>query len=123
MMDPKTMALELVKVLDSKKGQDIQVLATGPLTTLADYFVLCTATSSTQIKSLADACEKAMKDLGEPPHHVEGHRDGTWVLLDFSAVVVHIFNDEARKFYDLERLWQDAEQVDLTGVLPAPEEN
>ena len=123
MMDPKTMALELVKVLDSKKGQDIQVLATGPLTTLADYFVLCTATSSTQIKSLADACEKTMKDLGEPPHHVEGHRDGTWVLLDFSAVVVHIFNDEARKFYDLERLWQDAEQVDLTGVLSAPEEN
>ena len=118
MMDPKTMAMELVKVLDSKKGQDIQVLATGPLTTLADYFVLCTATSSTQIKTLADACEKEMKERGEPPHHVEGHRGGTWVLLDFSAVVVHIFNDEARKFYDLERLWQDAEQVDLTDVLP-----
>ena len=118
MMDPKTMAMELVKVLDSKKGQDIQVLATGPLTTLADYFVLCTATSSTQIRALADACEKAMKeDHGELPHHVEGHRQGTWVLLDFSSVVVHIFNEEAREFYDLERLWSDAEQVDLTGIL------
>ena len=122
-MTPKEIALTAAKALDDKKGQEIKVLETADLTTLADYFVLCTATSSTQIKSLADACEKAMKDLGEPPHHVEGHRDGTWVLLDFSAVVVHIFNDEARKFYDLERLWQDAEQVDLTGVLPASEEN
>ncbi|MCI9118662.1 MAG: RsfS/YbeB/iojap family protein [Flavonifractor sp.] len=55
----------------------------------------------------------------EVPHHIEGHRGGTWVLLDFSAVVVHIFNDEARKFYDLERLWSDAQPVDLGGVLTA----
>lgn len=117
MMDSKIMALELAKALDSKKGQDIQVLKTGELTTLADYFVICTATSSTQIKALADACEKNLKEQGEPPHHVEGHRGGTWVLMDFSAVVVHIFDDEARKFYDLERLWQDAENLDLSDVL------
>lgn len=116
MMDPQKMAMEIVKALDSKKGEDIQVLKTGGLTTLADYFVLCTATSTTQIKALSDACEKVMKDQGEPPHHVEGHRGGTWVLMDFSAVVVHIFNDEARKFYDLERLWKDAERVDLSGI-------
>ena len=117
MMDSKIMALELAKALDSKKGHDIQVLKTGDLTTLADYFVICTATSTTQIKALADACEKNLKEQGEPPHHVEGHRGGTWVLMDFSAVVVHIFDDEARKFYDLERLWQDAEKVDLSDVL------
>ena len=117
MMDSKIMALKLAKALDSKKGQDIQVLKTGDLTTLADYFVICTATSTTQIKALADACEKNLKEQGEPPHHVEGHRGGTWVLMDFSAVVVHIFDDEARKFYDLERLWQDAEKVDLSDVL------
>ena len=117
MMNSKDMAMELAKALDSKKGEDIQVLKTGDLTTLADYFVLCTATSTTQIKALSDICEKTMKDLGEPPHHIEGHRGGTWVLMDFSAVVVHIFNDEARKFYDLERLWKDAEQVDLSEVL------
>ena len=79
MMDPKTMALELAKALDSKKGQDIQVLKTGELTTLADYFVICTASSTTQIKALADVCEKNLKELGEPPHHIEGHRGGTWV--------------------------------------------
>lgn len=117
-MTPKETALFLAKALDSKKGIDIKVLETGPLTTLADYFVLCSATSSTQIRALADACEKAMKeDHGEEPHHIEGHRQGTWVLLDFSAVVVHIFNEEAREFYDLERLWSDAAPVDLTGVL------
>lgn len=117
MMNSKDMALALAKALDDKKGQDIQVLRTGDLTTLADYFVICTATSTTQIKALADNCEKVMKEQGEPPHHIEGHRGGTWVLLDFSAVVVHVFDDEARKFYDLERLWKDAEKVDLTGVI------
>ncbi|MCI8474167.1 MAG: ribosome silencing factor [Oscillospiraceae bacterium] len=118
-MTPKETALLLAKALDSKKGLDIKVLETGHLTTLADYFVLCSATSTTQIKALADACEKEMKEAGEPPHHVEGHRGGTWILLDFSAVVVHIFNEEAREFYDLERLWSDATPVDLTGILTA----
>ena len=105
-MTPKETALLLAKALDSRKGLDIKVLETGHLT------------STTQIKALADACEKAMKEqAGEDPHHVEGHRGGTWVLLDFSAVVVHIFNEEAREFYDLERLWSDATPVDLTGIL------
>lgn len=116
-MTPKETAIFLAKALDSKKGLDIKVLETGHLTTLADYFVLCSATSTTQIKALADVCEKEMKEQGEPPHHVEGHRGGTWILLDFSAVVVHIFNEEAREFYDLERLWSDAKPVDLSGIL------
>ena len=116
-MSPNEIALECVRALDAKKGRDIKLLETGELTTLADYFVICSATSTTQIKALADACEKALKDAGEPPHHIEGHRGGTWVLLDFSSVVVHIFNEEARKFYDLERLWSDAVPMDLSGVL------
>lgn len=117
-MTPKETALLLAKALDSKKGLNIKVLETGHLTTLADYFVLCSGTSTTQIKALGDACEKAVKEeLGEDPHHVEGHRGGTWILLDFSAVVVHIFNEEAREFYDLERLWSDATPVDLSEVL------
>ena len=117
-MTPKETALLLAKALDSRKGINIKVLETGHLTTLADYFVLCSATSSTQIRALSDACEKAMKEqAGEDPHHVEGHRGGTWVLLDFSSVVVHIFNEEARQFYDLERLWSDAKSVDIRDIL------
>ena len=111
------LALLLAKALDSKKGQDIKVLKTEELTTLADYFVLCTATSSTQVKAMSDACEEAMEKNGEQVHHIEGHRGGTWLLMDFSSVVVHVFTDEARKFYDLERLWGDAQAVDLTQVL------
>ena len=104
----------LAKALDSKKGEDIKVLKTEELTTLADYFVLCTAGSSTQVKAMSDACEEAMEKNGEQAHHIEGHRGGTWLLMDFSSVVVHVFTDEARKFYDLERLWADAQEIDLS---------
>ena len=111
------MAVGLAKALDSKKGLNIKVLKTQELTTLADYFVLCTATSTTQVKAMSDACEEAMEKQGERVHHIEGHRGGTWLLMDFSSVVVHIFMDEARKFYDLERLWGDAEEVPMDDVL------
>ena len=106
-----------VRALNSKKGKDIKALETGALTTLAEYFVLCTGTSNTQIKALSDAVEKALSEAGEEPHHIEGHCSGTWVLMDYSCVVVHIFTEEAREFYDLERLWKDAQEVDLSGVL------
>ena len=106
-------AMLLANTLDGKKGEEIKVLKTEGLTTLADYFVICTATSTTQIKAMSDACEEAMEKHGERVHHIEGHRGGTWLLMDFSAVVVHIFMDEARKFYDLERLWGDAEEIPL----------
>ncbi len=112
----ETMAL-LARALESKKGLDIRVLHTEELTTLADYFVLCTATSNTQMRALSDACEEAMEKAGETVHHIEGRQGGAWTLLDFSAVVVHIFTEEARSFYDLERLWGDAHQVDLSGIL------
>ena len=117
MLTSYEMAIEMAKALDAKKGNDIKVLKTEELTTIADYFVLCTATSSTQVKAMSDACEEAMEKQGESVHHIEGHRDGTWLLMDFSSVVVHVFTDEARKFYDLERLWADAETVDISGIL------
>ena len=116
-MTSNEMAVGLAKALDSKKGLNIKVLKTQELTTLADYFVLCTATSTTQVKAMSDACEEAMEQQGETVHHIEGHRDGAWLLMDFSCVIVHMFTDEARKFYDLERLWADAQEVDLSEIL------
>ena len=119
-MTPKEMALTAAKALDEKKGGDIAAIEITEQTTLADYFVIATGNSNTQINALCGAVEKAMKEqAGEDPHHVEGHRGGTWVLLDFSAVVVHIFNEEAREFYDLERLWSDAKPVDISDILTA----
>ena len=110
-------AVVLVKALDSKKGQDIKLLRTEGLTTLADYFVICSATSNTQIKAMSDACEEAAEKLGEVPHHIEGERTSGWVLLDYSAVIIHLFLPEQREFYDLERMWLDADQVDITPFL------
>ena len=120
-MTPKEMALLLAQALDSKKGKDIRVLETDSVTTLADYFVLCTGTSAPQLKALADAGERAMKEAGILPHHVEGHRGGTWILQDYGDVVVHLFDKEARAFYDLDRLWEDAKVVDLSQVLQPAE--
>ena len=117
MLSEKEMISIAVKALDDKKGKDIKALHTAGQTTLADYFVICSGASNTQVRALADAVEEAMSKAGEEPHHIEGHRDGTWVLMDYSAVVVHIFTEEAREFYDLERLWKDAKDVDISPLL------
>ena len=106
-MTPKEMALTAAKALDEKKGGDIAAIEITEQTTLADYFVIATGNSNTQINALCGAVEKAMKEqAGEDPLRREGYRDGTWVLLDYGCVVVHVFSAEAREFYSLERLWQ-----------------
>ena len=117
MLTSKELVAVAVKALDSKKGKDIRVLYTEDQTSLADYFVICNSTSSTQVRALADAVEEAMSREGEEPHHIEGHRGGEWTLLDYSAVVVHVFTEEAREFYSLERLWSDAAPVDVSNYL------
>ena len=122
MKTPKELALLAARALSDKKGKEIQALEIADLTTLADYFVLATGSSNTQINALVDNVEKVLhEEAGEDPLHREGYRGGTWVLLDYGCVVVHIFNDEARKFYSLEHLWADGEEVDLSKVLPHAE--
>ena len=118
MLTAKEVALEVTKALDSKKGIDIKLLRIEKVSSLADYFLICTGTSNTHVKTLCDYAEYTMVDvLGEPMLGREGHRGNSWELLDFGSVVVHVFTDEARKFYDLERLWADAEIVDLTDIV------
>jgi len=116
-MTPLDLAKNLTKTLSDKKAIDLKVLKTEDVTTLADYFVICTATSNTHLKALSDACEDCVERLGEPIHHIEGRQGGAWLLMDFSSVVVHIFTEEARNFYDLERLWGDANEVNLDEIL------
>ena len=119
MLTPREIAETAVKTLDAKQAKDIKLLHTTDLTVLADYFIICTATSSTHVKTLTDEVDKALSELGEPPLRREGYRGGGWILLDFGCVIVHVFTDEARKFYNLERLWSDAEVVDISS-LPSP---
>ena len=122
MLPSRELAEIAVKALDSKKGKEIRLIRIDKITTLAEYFVICTGTSNTQINALCDAVEKELTEMGEEPLHREGYRGGTWVLLDYGCVVVHVFNDEARKFYSLEHLWADGEEVDLSAILPHAEE-
>ena len=117
MLTAKEVAYQVTQALDAKKGRDIKVLQIDALTTLADYFVICSGSSNTQINALCDEVEKKLTEAGEEPLHREGYRGGTWVLLDYGCVAVHVFNAEAREFYSLERLWQDGVEVDLSDVL------
>ena len=111
-MTPKEMALTIAEALDSKKGQDIKVLETGALTTLADYFVIATGNNNTHVRALADELDERMKAEGLPPARMEGYRSNSWILLDWGSVVVHIFTQEGRDFYDLDRLWADGSKID-----------
>ena len=117
MLSAKKVAYEVTKALDEKKGMNIKLLKIDKISSLADYFLICTGTSNTHVRTLCDYAEYTLEQLGEPMLGREGHRGNTWELLDFGSIVVHVFTEEAREFYSLERLWGDAEQVDLTGVL------
>ena len=108
------LAKEAAKYLDKKKGVDIRILRIDDISSLADYFVFATGTSNTHVNALADEMEFQLKEIGVTPHHVEGHRSNSWILLDYDNVIVHIFTDESRQYYDLDRLWQDGEQIDTS---------
>ena len=112
MLTAEQIAAIAAKALEDKKARDIKVLRTTEQTVLADYFVICNGTSSTHIKALVDEVDKQLSEAGEPPVRREGLRSDIWVLMDVGCVIVHVFTDEARKFYNLERLWSDAEVVD-----------
>ena len=117
MLSAKEVALQVTKALDDKKGLDIKLLKIDQVSSLADYFIICTGTSNTHVKTLCDHAEYTLEQLGEPMLGREGHRGNTWELLDYGSVVVHVFTEEAREFYSLERLWADAEQVDLREII------
>ena len=119
MLTSAEIAAIAAKALDDKKAKDIKVLKTDGQTVLADYFVICHGNTSTHIKALVDEVDKQLSQSGEPPIRREGLRSDIWVLMDFGCVIVHVFTDEARKFYNLERLWSDAEVVD-PAALPLP---
>lgn len=103
----------IIKALDSKKGQDINLIKIADVSTIADYFIIAAGTSSTQVKALADEADYKMSKEGIEPHHIEGKSTG-WILLDYGDVVVHVLNEEARQFYDLEHLWADGERIDIS---------
>ena len=111
------MSLELtkkiVKALDDKLARDIEVIKTEEVTIVADYFVIATANSNTHVRALADEIEYQLEQENIHPDHAEGRATG-WVLMQYGGVVVHIFLEDSRQYYNLERLWDDASKIDIS---------
>ena len=115
--EPLEIAKTLVRVLDMKKGRDIKLLHVSDKTIIADYFVICGGTSNTNIKALAGEAEYKLGLCGITPLHLDGYSEGEWIVVDFGSVMVHIMNRDNRDFYKLEKLWGDAESVDISDIL------
>ena len=118
-------ALELVRIaanaLNKKKAREIAAIKIDDLTTLADYFVIATATSSTtQMRALCDEVEEQLEILGVRPHHIEGKTTG-WIALDYGSVIIHIFTKTEREFYSLDKMWSDGVMLDMNEILDEAE--
>ncbi len=111
-MMEKAMLKTMVEAMENRKAINIKVLKIDKLTAVADYFVICNGTSVTQIKAIADEVEFKLEQAGVVVSHREGYSSGNWILLDYDSVVVHIFHPTARDYYNLEKLWADADEVD-----------
>ncbi|AEV69584.1 ribosome silencing factor [Acetivibrio clariflavus] len=106
-MDSKALAEKIVEILNDKKAKDVKTIDISELTVIADYFVICSGTSTVHIKALADEVEEKMQEMNVELLRKEGYNSARWILLDYNSVVVHIFHEEDREFYNLERLWAD----------------
>jgi ribosome-associated protein len=103
----------IVEALDDKRATNIDVLDISELSSLSDYFVICTCNSGVQVRAAADEVEVKMKEHGEAPLHTEGYRHGNWILLDYDNIIVHVMERETRAFYSLEHLWDDAKTIEI----------
>ena len=115
--EPIDLAHAIFDVLDAKKGQNIKVLRVNDQTVMTDYFVICTGTSNTHIKSLAGEVEYKLGEVGIAHTGMDGYDSGIWIVMDYTTVMVHIFNREQRDFFKLEKLWADAEDIDIDNIV------
>lgn len=113
-------SFEILKIaanaVNEKKAKEMNAIKVSDLTVLCEYFLICTATSSTHVRALADEVEDKLEQAGLRPHHIEGKATG-WIVLDYGSVIVHVFGRNEREFYGLDKMWDDAESVDLENIL------
>jgi len=105
------MANKAVSILKDKKAKDIKLMDIHEISAISDYFVIATGNSTIQVQAMSDELEEKMNLAGYEMHHKEGFRNGRWILLDFNNIIIHLFHDEERQFYNLERLWVDAKTI------------
>ena len=117
-MNPKELANAIAAAAADKKAKDILLLNMVGLSPVTDYFMICSAQSATQVRAIADSIEdKLAETRGILPSHKEGYTEGNWILMDYGDVIVHVFDEENRLFYDLERIWRDGKEVDAEEFL------
>lgn len=114
--DAKKKALQIAEAAQSKHAEEIIVFHVSELTSLSDFFVLCSAESEPQMRAIVDAVEDSLSKEGSRPYGIEGREGGLWILLDYNDVILHIFKKEAREFYSLDRLWGDAPRIPFPGA-------
>lgn len=119
-MDSQNILNIAANALNNKKAKQLKALKIDDLTTLADYFVIATATSSTHVRALADEVEEKLKEQSVEPHHIEGRSTG-WIVLDYTSVIVHVFTPNEREFYSLDSMWSDAQEINLDTILDEAE--
>ncbi len=115
-IQPKELALKILSVLDDRKAEDLVFLSVSHLTILADYFIICSGRSNIQVRSLCEAVDEKLGGENIEPARIDGMPEARWVVMDYGSVIVHIFGEEEREFYRLERLWTDG-----SNRIPYPE--
>lgn len=113
--DPRQIADKIIEILNYKDAKGIKLLHVEKETILADYFIICNGSTNTQLRSYAGEVEYKMGLCSCPPVRIEGYDEANWIVLDFGVVILHIFNRDTRNFYNLEKLWEAATEVDLSG--------
>jgi ribosome-associated protein len=111
MDESKKMALMAVEALEDKKGADISIIDISEISVLADYFIIASGTNRNQIQAMSDSVEEVLGRAGYEPKQIEGYQSAGWILLDYKDIIVHVFSEEDRAFYDLERVWRDGTEI------------
>lgn len=112
-MNSKEMAKIAYNALDDKKGVDITIIDISNISVIADYFIIAGGNNENQVKSMADEVEEKLGKAGVSSNHIEGYNNANWILMDYNDVIIHIFNQDDRLFYDLERIWRDGKEIDI----------
>ena len=115
-MESRELAKIAYNALDEKKGINISVIDISEISTLADYFIIAGGNNENQVKAIANSVEEEMYKVDCKPKHIEGFDNANWILMDFSDIIVHVFNEEDRLFYDLERIWRDGKHLEVTDL-------
>lgn len=115
-MNSKEMAKLICQALEEKKAEDIKIINIEEVSVLADYFIIASGTNRNQVQAMADNVEEVLGKAGAVPKQIEGYQTANWILLDYGDVIVHVFDEENRLFYDLERIWRDGKAVSVEAL-------